>query len=166
MFIRAYAPSDAFDTAALFYQTVHSVNARDYTQRQLDAWAQRDRDVKAWNDSLLQHTALVALEEDVLVGFGDIHGVSGYLDRLYVHRDYQRRQVATTLCRRLEALCTAERIFTYASLTARPFFEKMGYSTVRRNTVIRQGVALDNYLMEKLRGTTGQGGDFDRLQTG
>ena len=36
---------------------------------------------------------------------------------------------------------------TYASVTARPFFEGRGYSVVRKIEVIRRGVALENYLM-------------------
>ena len=33
----------------------------------------------------LQHYTLVAVEENLLVGFGDIDKI-GYLDRLYVHK--------------------------------------------------------------------------------
>ncbi|MEF9974880.1 MAG: GNAT family N-acetyltransferase, partial [Clostridia bacterium] len=32
---------------------------------------------------------------------------------------------------------------------ARPFFEKCGYRVIRENTVLRAGVALTNYQMEK-----------------
>lgn len=39
MLLRAYQPSDLEELAALFYDTVHRVNARDYTPQQLDAWA-------------------------------------------------------------------------------------------------------------------------------
>lgn len=37
MVIRAYQPFDAAPLAALFYQTVHTVNRRDYTEKQLYA---------------------------------------------------------------------------------------------------------------------------------
>lgn len=39
MLLRKYEPSDGDAMAALFYDTVHSVNAGDYTKEQLDAWA-------------------------------------------------------------------------------------------------------------------------------
>lgn len=39
MRIRAYQSKDCAALAALFYNTVHTVNARDYTQAQLDVWA-------------------------------------------------------------------------------------------------------------------------------
>lgn len=41
MFLRRYNTSDCEFLAELFYQTVHNVNAKDYTKEQLDVWAQR-----------------------------------------------------------------------------------------------------------------------------
>ena len=37
MQIRKYRPSDCRELAELFYDTVHTVNAGDYTKEQLDA---------------------------------------------------------------------------------------------------------------------------------
>ena len=37
----------------------------------------------------------------MIIGFGDIAQM-GYLDRLYVHEDYQRQGVASVLCGQLE----------------------------------------------------------------
>ena len=36
MVIREYKPADCRALAELFYETVHSVNARDYTEEQLN----------------------------------------------------------------------------------------------------------------------------------
>ena len=83
MVIRAYQPFDAAPLAALFYQTVHTVNRRDYTEKQLDAWAPKDIDLRAWDRSLQAHHTLVAVEDSCAVGFGDIDSNTGYLDRLY-----------------------------------------------------------------------------------
>lgn len=56
MVIRAYQPFDAAPLAALFYQTVHTVNRRDYTEKQLDAWAPKDIDLRAWGPVLSRPT--------------------------------------------------------------------------------------------------------------
>ena len=149
MRIRAYQPSDCAALAALFYDTVHTVNAGDYTAEQLDAWATGEVDLAAWNRSFLAHRTVVAVEGETIVGFGDMDG-TGYLDRLYVHRDYQRRGVATAICDRLES-CVPGRIVTHASITAKPFFEQRGYVVVRAQQVERRGVALTNFVMEKRR---------------
>lgn len=39
MQLREYRTADLDKLAELFYQTVHSVNARDYTEEQLNVWA-------------------------------------------------------------------------------------------------------------------------------
>ena len=98
MVIRAYQPFDAVPLAALFYQTVHTVNRRDYTEKQLDAWAPKDIDLGVWDRSLQAHHTLVAVEDGCAVGFGDIDSNTGYLDRLYVHKDHQGMGIATALC--------------------------------------------------------------------
>ena len=74
---------------------------------------------------------------------------AGYLDRLYVHRCYQRRGIARLLCRMLEEQSGLDSFSVHRSLTARPFFEKMGYETVRSQQVTRQGIQLTNFIMIK-----------------
>ena len=143
MRLRPYRSADLPELLALFYDTVHTVCARDYTRSQLDAWAPADPDAAAWDASLLAHRTLVAEEKGRIVGFTDL-GPDGYLDRLYVHRDWQGRGVATALC---DALTGAR--LTHASLTARPFFEKRGWHVVREQQVERRGVLLTNFVMEK-----------------
>ena len=84
----------------------------------------------------------------MLLGFGDMDG-TGYLDRLYVHKDRQGQGIATALCDALEQGCTARPFVTHASLTARGFFENRGYRVVRPQCVLRRGVELINFVMEK-----------------
>lgn len=147
MIIRAYKPSDCEEIIRLFYNTVHTVNAKDYTQEQLAAWADGKVDMEQWNKSLLAHYSLVAVADDTIVGFGDIDD-TGYLDRLYVHKDYQGQGAATALCSELERRAKGS-IVTHASITAKLFFEKRGYKVLREQSVERQGVLLTNYVMEK-----------------
>ena len=148
MVLRPYESADCPALARLFYDTVHTVNAKDYTPEQLDAWADGQVDLSVWDASFLAHRTLVAEESGKILGFADMDS-SGYLDRLYVHRDHQGRGVASALCDALEAACSTAVFTTHASLTARPFFESRGYRILRRQTVVRHGVALDNFVMEK-----------------
>ena len=150
MTIREYRSSDLREIVELFYDTVHTVNARDYTPEQLNAWADGRVDLAEWGRSLFERIAVVAEEDGEIVGFGDIDP-SGYLDRLYVHKDYQRRGVATALCDALEGAVNAERIVTHASITAKPFFVEWGYAVAWEQQELRHGVSLTNYRMEKWR---------------
>ncbi len=90
MTIREYNPKDIEEITALFYDTVHVICSRDYTKEQLDAWASKDMDREVWDRSLKEHHTLVAVKNGMIVGFGDMDD-TGYLDRLYIHKDYQGR---------------------------------------------------------------------------
>lgn len=147
MYIRMYRRADCEAMAELFHNTVHTVNARDYTPEQLDAWAAGRPDIEKWDRSFREHYSVVAVEGDMIVGFGDVDK-SGYLDRLFVHADYQGRGIASAICDRLEQQADGN-ITVHASVTAKPFFEKRGYETVREQQVEKGGVALTNYIMRK-----------------
>ena len=146
--IRRYKTTDCEKTAKLFYETVHSVNARDYIEEQLDVWASKDMDLKKWNKVFLDSLSIVAVCENIIAGFGNIDE-TGYLDRLYVHKDYQGKGIGEKICKTLEGFVKSEKFSVYASITAKPFFEKQGYRVIRENTVERKGVLLKNFYMEK-----------------
>lgn len=145
--IREYRSSDCEEITRLFYDTVHTVNAKDYTKEQLDAWATGDVDITEWDRSFREHFTLVAVADGMIAGFGDIDE-TGYLDRLYVHRDFQGQGIAGSLCDRLEAHADGK-ITTHASITAKPFFISRGYRVIKEQEVVRRGIKLTNYVMEK-----------------
>ncbi len=149
MVIRAYQTSDCGNLAELFYHTVHTVNGKDYTKEQLDVWATGTVDLEKWNQSFEEHYSLVAVDDDMIIGFGDIDK-TGYLDRLFVHSDYQGKGIAAAICDQLEQAVQG-RVVAHASITARPFFEKRGYKVLKGQQIERQGIFLTNFVMEKVR---------------
>lgn len=152
MIIRKYKPSDCAAMAKMFYDTVHTINSRDYTKEQLNVWAKESVDLEEWDISFLNHNILIAEINGEIVGFADMDN-SGYLDRLYVHKNFQRRGIATALvdeserCEKETGILNFE---TYASITAMQFFEKRGYAVESENRIIREGITLENYKMLKL----------------
>ncbi|MBP3588278.1 MAG: GNAT family N-acetyltransferase, partial [Clostridia bacterium] len=103
---------------------------------QLDAWADGQVNIAAWEKSFLAHDTLVARMDGEIVGFADLD--VGYLYRLYVHKEHQRQGVATALAQALEGQAAAQgqvRMTTHASITARPFFEKRGYRVIKEQQV-------------------------------
>lgn len=150
MFLRPYETKDCPSMIDLFRNTVYSVNAKDYTRDQLDVWTE-GVNAADWNRSFLNRYSLVAVENGMIAGFGDIDLPTGYLDRLYVHKDFQSKGVATALCDALESAVNG-RVFVHSSITAKPFFEKRGYKTVKKQSVERKGLFLTNYVMEKNTG--------------
>ena len=148
--LKTYEEADLIEIGQLFYETVHTVNAKDYPKEALDAWASGRIDEVRWHQSLLSHYSIVAKLNGKIVGFGDIE--DNYLDRLYVHKDYQNQGVGRAIVERLEDYARQEKkttITTYASLTARPFFEKRGYQILEEQQVQRNGIFLRRFLMVK-----------------
>ncbi len=72
---------------------------------------------------------------------------SGCLDMLFVRQDCLRQGIATALCDQLEKGFSS--VKTYASITAKPFFEQRGYLVTEKRTVVRNGVQLINFEMKK-----------------
>lgn len=70
--LREYQSSDCEECVRLFYQTVHSVNALDYTEEQLNVWAPEIIDTENWDKSFVEHYAVVASMNGEIVGFGDM----------------------------------------------------------------------------------------------
>ena len=125
MLIKSYEKEFFIDICTLFYETVHSVNAGDYSESQLEAWAPKDNDYSHLKTALEKNRTLVAIEDGVIIGFADIED-TGYLDHLFVHKDHQGQGVA-----------------------ALPFFEKRGYKVVREQIVEIRGEKLKNHVMRK-----------------
>ncbi|MDN4595212.1 GNAT family N-acetyltransferase [Polycladomyces subterraneus] len=155
--IRKFQDPDAAQIATLFHETVHTVNARDYTPEQLDAWApewsaeERQEQVKKLKLLLRKNISYVADMGGQVVGFADITK-DGYLNRMFVHKNHQGQGIASALLRVLEYEMTqlgVTEIHTDASITAKPFFESHGFVTVQPQTVTVRGVSMVNFKMVK-----------------
>lgn len=129
MIIRTFAEQDTTQIVALFYGTVHSVNKQDYSQEQLNAWASYEDESKrlsTWKDALSRNICYVVESNGEIAGFADMT-LEGYLDRLFVHKEYQRQGIAKALVNTLEAEARRldlTEIRTEASITAKPFLNK------------------------------------------
>ena len=151
MNLRTYYPDDCKEMVELFYNTVHSINIKDYNEDQVSAWAPKNINLSAWNHSFIENYTVVAEENNIITGFGDLNA-SGYFDRLFVHKDYQKMGIASLIAADIEAFAQnnkIKRITVHASITAKPFFEKRGYTIIKQQAVERRGQILINYTMEK-----------------
>ena len=149
--IRSYEAQDAPQIARLFYGTVHSVNRQDYSEEQVRAWAPGVPDPEEWHARMAGRRTLVAEEDGEVVGFAELEG-DGHLDMLYLRGDAVGRGVGRRLYGEVEREARSlglGRIFTEASITARPFFERQGFRVVCEQTVSRRGVGIARFAMEK-----------------
>ncbi|WP_342440139.1 GNAT family N-acetyltransferase [Paenibacillus sp. FSL L8-0436] len=152
--IRKFRLSDIEQIVTLFYETVHSVNKKDYSEQQLDAWADNnDRETRqnAWKESLSSHISYIVQLNDSIIGFADM-SPEGYLDKLFTHKDFQGQGIASGLLKVLEAEARSlglVQVTADASITAKSFFEHHGYRSVQMQAVERKGVILHNFKMIK-----------------
>lgn len=154
MILRKYKSDDCLKLLKLFYDTVRTVNKKDYNDEQLSVWAPDnyiEEKYNTWQKSLSENFTVIAEKNGDIVGFGDIEK-NGYLNRLFVHKNYQSRGIASSIVKELEnyaeKICIRT-IITEASTTAKPFFEKIGYSLIKEQQVKKKGIFLTNYVMEK-----------------
>ncbi|WP_377888963.1 GNAT family N-acetyltransferase [Alkalihalobacillus sp. R86527] len=152
MNIRKFNEEDIIPVIDLFYDTVHAINKFDYSQKQLVAWAnplEREQRHVEWLKTLCSHYTLVAEHHKQIIGFIDLT-TNGVLDRLYVHKNFQRQKVASSLFEEVVKHANRlglHRIMTEASITAKPFFEKQGFQQVKEQEIEKSGIIMNNYLM-------------------
>lgn len=152
MRIRPYTATDAPELHALFRDTILRVNCRDYSAEQVRVWAADDVATTTWADRFAGRYTIVAEADEVPVGFADV-AQDGHVGRFFVHADHQGRGVGRALLAELEAeVCRrhVRRLSTEASITARRFFERNGFTVTREQVVEYHRVKFVNYAMEKV----------------
>lgn len=151
MIVRLYAPEDLDGLIRLFHASVRRIAIKDYTEDQVKAWAPDDADRERWASRRASRPTWVAEIDGALAGFTDLEP-DGHVDMMFVHPDHQGRGVAGALLRRVEAEAARlrlDRLYTEASITARPFFERKGFRVITPQTVSVRGQDMVNYRMEK-----------------
>lgn len=151
MLVRDYRQSDAAAIARLFYETIRSVNLQHYSEEQVRAWAPAVPDPEIWHLRMRQRCTLVAEKNGEIIAFAELER-DGHLDMFYCRKDVIRLGVGRSLYRAVESRAAElglERLFADASITAVPFFEHCGFSSLRKQTVNRGGIELSNFRMEK-----------------
>lgn len=145
--IRKYIPSDLGGILHVFRQSVYGLCAGDYSPSQIKAWADC-ADYEKWKNELIRRNTFVAEKDGQIVGFCDAEE-NGHIDRLYVLPEHAGKGLGSALVKAAENSLGVSRIFVEASVTAKPFFEKLGYTVVEKQSVFRNGERLVNFKMEK-----------------
>lgn len=152
--IRLFRPEDAEQIAQLFHDTVRSVNVRDYSIDQVKAWAPDNLDFRNWIEACSSRFTFVADQAGLIVGFGELEP-NGHIDYFYVHQDYQGCGVGRRIYGAIEhhaQVMGIDWLFVEASITAKPFFERIGFSTLSEQQVVCRGESFTNYKMAKCLG--------------
>jgi len=149
--VRRASYKDATDIMALCRNTILNVNVKDYTPEQVKVWSDRANDVDRWYAKIKEQYFLLAEQGSIVVGFASISD-AGYLDFLFVHKDFQQMGIASLLYSEIEQFAkqnSFDKITSDVSLTAKAFFERKGFKVVKAQQVAVQDETLSNFLMEK-----------------
>ena len=152
-YIRPFKPGDEAEIYQLFYDTVHFINRQDYPEEQINTWAPKHPDLSMWQESLSKNHSFVAIDKGSgkIIGFSDLED-NGYLNRGYVHKDYQGQGIGKALLSIREEKAKElglQKLFSNVSITAQSFFEKWGYVTEKEQKRELNGVLFITYLMTK-----------------
>ncbi|WP_407486078.1 GNAT family N-acetyltransferase [Elizabethkingia anophelis] len=151
MEIRVAEKNDLSTIQHMCADTIAAVCSTDYNQDQIEVWISGIENTPRWNDNLLGQYILVAEYDGEITGFISLKN-GYYIDYLYIHADYQHQGIAKRLYKAIEEKALLEnqsRLMADVSITAKPFFERIGFKIIRQQQVKLKGIELTNYKMEK-----------------
>jgi GNAT superfamily N-acetyltransferase len=149
--IRPWQPNDAHAVSELFYQTVRTVNTKDYAPEQIEAWAPSIYEDSYWLSRWEKLKAYVATINETVVGFAEL-GEDGEVDCFYVHAEHQGEGIGSALLKHIETIAKkmkVHRLWADVSVTAEPFFSSKGFIVVHYQRKEYRGQVFDQALMEK-----------------
>ena len=149
--IRRFQAADAEGSAQLYFRAVREGALAAYTPEQVRAWAPEMPEVDVWHDRLAKDDCFVAEMNGHLAGFMTFDA-SGYIDLAFVAPEFMGQGVAAALYQQIETVATSKRIeilTVHASLLARNFFLKQGWTILHQEETERAGVSLTRFAMEK-----------------
>jgi len=151
MIIRIANNTDVSEIKSLFQETILSVNLEDYSLEQVECWAKRGDEYAIWEERINKQYFIVCEEDNFIVGFAALKP-DGYLNSLFVHKNFQRQGVASLLLSHIEEYARQNQIREITvdvSITAKSFFEKKKYELLYQQ-VVSIGIEMINYKMRKI----------------
>lgn len=149
---RQALPADLPAITGLFRDTVLHVNIRDYSPQQVQAWASAADNHARWMEKLATQYFVVACNDaGEIAGFGSM-SPQGYFDTIYIGKNNQRQGLAKAIAHQLFDYARTQNVgivTSEVSITARPFFESMGFEWVRTQQKPLAGSVLTNFVMQK-----------------
>lgn len=151
--IRLYNEADASALAAIYFNTIHNINSKDYSPEQINAWAPvSSLETDGWMRKWQKLIPIVATIDNKVVGFAELES-NGHIDCFYCHHEYQGCGVGSALLNEVENSARKNKLnklFAEVSITARPFFEAKGFTVKKQQAVVFREVEFTNFVMEKL----------------
>lgn len=151
--VRDYHADDVQALSNIYFNTIHKINIQHYTKEQLDVWAPTSSlETEGWAKKFLRTKPIVATFGDEIVGFAEFEP-NGHIDCFYCHHEWIGKGVGSVLMKEILRRAKDNNIhlvFAEVSITAKPFFKKWGFKTITQQTIVRNGIELTNFKMERI----------------
>ncbi|WP_112479880.1 GNAT family N-acetyltransferase [Vibrio variabilis] len=150
--VRPAKQEDSEQLLELYRKTIRTVNCNDYNEMQVDAWAPLDLTKEVFEGYISRCCPFVVVEGEQILGYSDLQP-DGLIDHFYCHHQAQRRGVGSLLMDTIfdkAKQAKLDRLYSFVSITAKPFYLHFGFTVVRPNEAEIRGVLLNNFLMERL----------------
>lgn len=148
--IRTAISADYRDLADVMYDAIWNAPSL-YTPEQRKAWCPEIPSGQAWDQRLSEQIVFLAEQGRAVVGFMSLASPD-YIDFAYIRPDFQKKGLFRRLFVEVEKqgrLSNAEKLWTHASLMARPAFAAMGFDICEPEIVERSGEKLKRFKMQK-----------------
>src|SRR4051812_18745655 len=97
MLTRKATLQDIDQLKELYFGTITTINTKDYNEEQIKAWASTVERTESLLRRISEQCFFVVENDDKkIIGFASLDK-TGYLDLLYVHKDFQRTGIAKKL---------------------------------------------------------------------
>lgn len=149
--IRPLQAADEFALGQLFRQSIEQIASKHYDAKEIAAWS-ASADDEHFLPGLRQGLTLVATLHGELAGFAQLYPAS-HIEMLYLSPDASGLGIASLLYQYLEdeaRMAGSRTLTTASSLTAKHFFESVGFQISEEQTVLRGDVAIKRLLMHKV----------------
>lgn len=149
MKIRRYKKSDAEEKAEVHSESVREIASDDYSKQEIEVWS----DVEVEQEPLPEEKVRnVAIQDEIIVGFGEYNREENEVTGLYVQPDYTGRGIGEKLLEKVEKNAKEqglEKLTCLSTVTAKDFYQKHGYKVLAEKTRQMEDQNLKVYKMEK-----------------
>ena len=149
--IRAAKVKDVNEITTLFKETIKHINSQHYSADQIVHWMSSADDLPKWKKRIQEFYFLLAEYDEKIVGFAYLNN-GNYFDGLFVHHQTQGMGIASLLSDAIETKIKADgfkSVHSDVSITAKPFFEKRGYTIEYLQEKPYRGMIFANYIVSK-----------------
>ena len=155
MEIRKYMQGDGKELRSLQIDTIKSINSKDHSSAEINFWiSPENMDLDHYLKNLERNLTYVALIDGVIAGFGDLNE-NGEIKRLYTHKEYQKRGIASAILNRLEEEAKSrgfEEITLESTISAKLFYESKGFVFLNKKVEMVNDVEQVAFNMKKKLG--------------